>query len=73
MTAAAKKELRAEVCHDLCVGTATCTQVAPKAFVLDQNRQAVFNENGDWEDVQLQEAADCCPMSAITVLRILPS
>jgi ferredoxin len=67
MTDEPRRRMRAEVSHDLCVGSTMCLQLAPGAFALDENRQAVFAP-GDWELGALQEAADGCPMQAITIV-----
>ena len=63
-----KNPMRAEISHDLCVGVAMCVQLAPKAFVLNEAGQALFKPDGDWTPDDLREAADGCPMMAITVL-----
>lgn len=61
--------LRAEVDHDLCAGVAMCLQVAPGAFALDEEGQSLFRPSGPWTETELEEAADSCPMTAITLLR----
>jgi ferredoxin len=59
----------AEVDHDRCAGVSMCTQLAPGAFALDGDGQAVFQPGGDWTAEDLDEARDACPMAAITVRR----
>jgi ferredoxin len=58
----------AVVDQDRCAGVTMCLQAAPGAFALNGDGQSQFQE-GDWDGPVLQEAADECPMSAITVLR----
>ena len=59
----------ARVDHDLCAGVAMCLTVAPGAFALDDTGQSVFRPDGVWTEEELDEAADSCPMLAITVSR----
>ena len=35
---------------------------------LQWGRLAVFDASGEWSDAELREAADVCPMGAITVI-----
>jgi ferredoxin len=63
-----RRRLRAEVSHDLCVGAAMCIQLAPGAFRLDAAGLSVFNDSGEPDPDQLQEAVDGCPMRAITII-----
>jgi len=72
MSGAVKVQLRAEISHDLCVGVAMCTQLAPDAFQLNTVGQAEFLPDGDWTEAALREAADQCPMSAISILAAEP-
>jgi ferredoxin len=60
--------IRALVDHERCAGVTMCTQAAPDAFSVNEDGQAEF-QGGDWAEQDLIEAADACPMSAITVLR----
>ena len=61
-------KLLVRVDHDLCVGNAMCPHLAPKTFSLNDDRQSqVVDPNGDARDVVL-EAAEACPVSAITVV-----
>jgi ferredoxin len=59
---------RAVVDYDRCAGVTMCLQAAPGAFALNGDGQSEF-QAGDWDGSELAEAADECPMSAITVLR----
>jgi ferredoxin len=58
---------RATVDHDRCAGVTMCTQLAPGAFAINDDGQSEF-QAGRWELADLAEAADGCPMSAITVV-----
>jgi len=50
------------------VGNAMCETYAPKVFVLNDDRQStVADSNADSEDA-VMEAAQDCPVSAITVI-----
>ena len=61
------RPLRITVNHNKCVGNAMCMTFATKTFALNANRQsAVVDPAGDAEAVIL-EAAENCPVSAITV------
>jgi ferredoxin len=60
--------IRAVVDHERCAGVTMCIQAAPGAFAVNDDGQAEF-QRGDWPEQDLIEAADSCPMSAITVLR----
>lgn len=65
---APKGAVTVSVDQAVCVGNAACVGTAPDVFVLDDNRQAtVANPDGAARDV-IVEAAENCPVSAITVL-----
>lgn len=54
--------------HDLCVGSQICLLTAPATFALDDGGQSVVvDPTGDAPDVVL-EAAEGCPLEAITVI-----
>ena len=59
--------VRAVVDHDLCAGVAMCTQTAPGAFALNDEGLSEYRD-GSWSEADLADAADACPMAAITVL-----
>jgi ferredoxin len=61
-------KFRAEVSHDLCTGTGRCVLVAPKAFRFNDQQLSIFDETGDWSREEVRQAADACPMSAITII-----
>jgi ferredoxin len=53
--------------HSRCVGNTWCTNVAPKVFALNGNRQSeAVNPEGDTTE-RILEAAENCPVSAIMV------
>jgi ferredoxin len=61
------RKLRISIDHDVCVGNAMCTTIAPDVFQLNDERQSeAVNPAGDTEE-QILEAAENCPVSAITV------
>ena len=61
------RKIQVSVDHDICVGNAMCITIATKAFKLNDERQAVSdNPDGDTEEIIL-EAAENCPVAAITV------
>lgn len=61
------RQLRIRVDHNKCVGNAMCVTIATQVFALNDNRQSeVVNPAGDTEEKVL-EAAENCPVSAITV------
>jgi ferredoxin len=61
------RKLRITVDHDVCVGNAMCETFATNTFALNENRQSeAVNPDGDPLE-QILEAAENCPVSAITV------
>ena len=61
------RKVRVRVDHNLCVGNAMCETFAPHVFRLNDNRQSeAVDPDGDPIE-QILEAAESCPMSAITV------
>ena len=61
------RKVRISVDHDMCVGNAMCETIAPKVFILNENRQSeAVNPAGDTIE-NILEAAENCPVSAITV------
>ena len=62
------RKLRISVDHNVCVGNSMCETLAPKVFVLNDDRQSeAVNPDGDTEE-NILEAAESCPVSAITVV-----
>jgi ferredoxin len=61
-------KLKVTVDHDVCVGNAMCPHIAGKVFQLNADRQSeVTDPDGEPREVVL-EAAEACPVSAITVV-----
>lgn len=62
-----RMSLRIWVDHDKCVGSTMCILTSPSVFALDEKRQSiVVDPAGDTEE-RVLDAAEQCPMSAITV------
>ena len=60
-------ELRVAVDHNRCVGSTMCVQVACETFVLNEEGQSmVIDPNGASRE-QVLDAAEQCPIEAITV------
>jgi len=61
------RTLLVRVDHNVCVGNAMCETFAPHVFRLNDNRQSeAVDPTGDSEE-KILEAAENCPVSAITV------
>jgi len=61
-------KLRTTVDHSVCTGNAMCVHIAPKSFALNDDRQSqVMDDNGEPRET-VMEAAEACPVSAITVV-----
>jgi len=62
------RKVSTSVDPDVCVGNASCVAIVPDVFALDDNMQStVVNADGaPWE--QILDAAENCPVSAITVV-----
>ena len=62
------RKLQITVDHNVCVGNAMCENFASNTFTMNDDRQSeVKNPEGDPEEKVL-EAAENCPVSAITVV-----
>jgi ferredoxin len=59
--------LRIHVDHHKCVGSTLCIQVSPAVFGLDDNRQSVVVDPAGDTRERVLEAAQECPLEAITV------
>jgi len=68
MGGAENSKISIEVSHDLCAGVAMCIQMAPGAFSLDDLGQSVFQPDSERTMKEIQQAADSCPMGAITIV-----
>ena len=61
------RKISVSVDHDICVGNAMCVTIATKAFALNEERQSIpADPDSDTEELIL-EAAENCPVAAITV------
>ncbi len=61
---------RVIVAAESCVGSGTCTAIAPDHFELDDDdRSRPVGEVGD-DDVEVFQAAEMCPTGAIGVIRV---
>ena len=61
------KKLRIKVDHNVCVGNAMCETFAPHVFQLNDDRQSEAVDPAGDPVEQVLEAAENCPVSAITV------
>ena len=62
------RKISVSVDHDICVGNAMCITIATKAFKLNDERQAVSADPDDDTEELILEAAENCPVAAITVV-----
>ena len=61
------RRLRISVDQEKCVGSTMCVHTARGVFALDDtNKSSVANPEGNTEE-KIIEAAESCPVSAITV------
>jgi ferredoxin len=61
-------KLRISVDLNVCVGNAMCETFAPKVFVLNDDRQSQVADAAADTLENIMEAAENCPVSAITVV-----
>ena len=61
------RNLRITVDHNVCVGNQMCETFAPKVFVINDNRQSEVADAAADTEENIMEAAENCPVSAITV------
>ena len=61
------RKVRVRVDHNLCVGNAMCETFAPNVFRLNDNRQSEAADPAGDSAEKVIEAAENCPVSAITV------
>ncbi|NLB23733.1 MAG: ferredoxin [Clostridium sp.] len=52
--------------RDLCIGCGLCPSIAPEIFEMDDEGKAIVLVE-ETDDAAAQEAADACPVGAITV------
>ena len=62
------RKISVSVDHDLCVGNAMCITIATNAFKLNDERQAVGDNPDDDTEALIIEAAENCPVAAISVM-----
>lgn len=57
-----------EVDHNICIGAAPCTAMAPKTFALDEAGKASILATCDEDDQEtILNAARACPVAAIII------
>lgn len=61
------EELKVEVDTMLCIGAESCLQLAPRAFELNADGQAILVDASAASADQLRQAARNCPSGAIRV------
>ena len=61
------ERVKVTVDHNLCVGSAMCSALAPEIFRLNDERQAEVIVGAEVSVERASEAADNCPVGAITV------
>jgi len=61
------RNLIVRVDHNVCVGNAMCETYAPHVFRLNDNRQSEAVDPAGDSEKKILEAAENCPVSAITV------
>jgi ferredoxin len=60
--------LRPVVDPGLCIGSANCVHLAPRAFALGSHRTAIVANPIDATDDELRQAERLCPTAAITLI-----
>ena len=63
--------LIARVDPELCIGNAMCRATAPRVFVADENGQSVVADSSADTPERILQAAEDCPVEAITVAHVL--
>jgi ferredoxin len=67
MSDAAPNHIGASVDHNLCVGHGGCRRIAPTAFRRTAVGQSEFVDGHTGSDARIVEAAENCPMAAISI------
>jgi ferredoxin len=63
-----KGAMKATVDQDTCIGCALCAQICPEVFRMEGDKAVVFVPEVPPEAAATcQEAADACPVTAITI------
>lgn len=63
----APRRVRVSVDRNKCVGSTMCLQFAPTVFALNEGRQSIVTDPDGDSAEHILEAAESCPLSAITV------
>jgi ferredoxin len=58
---------KAFVDKEKCIGCGTCAMLAPDAFELDENYKARVKNGADLDAPEVKQAAESCPVAAITI------
>ena len=61
------RQLRIEMDYNKCVGSTLCMQLAPKSFALNEEGQAKVLDPAAETEERILDAAEQCPLMAITV------
>lgn len=59
--------MKPEVDQNLCIGCGACVSACPECFELDEHSKSHVLESCKEDCCNLQEVADNCPVSAISV------
>ncbi len=61
--------MKAIVDRDTCIGCSLCAEICPAVFQMDDEELAyvIVDEIPEEEESSAQEAADSCPVEAITI------
>ncbi len=60
-------KLIVKVDRDVCIGAGNCVAMAPTVFELDDENKAVVLDASSISKEKLIEAAESCPVNAITI------
>ena len=59
--------MKIKIDRELCISVATCVQVAPKTFELDDEGIAIIKDSKGDDQATVLQAAKSCPVNAIIV------
>jgi len=54
--------------RETCIGAAPCYAIAPKVFHIDNENKAIVVDERGADEKTILEAAQACPVSAITII-----